>query len=81
MMVDGTEFWTSCKQPSFLCSFSHLQLIQNLAPSTIMWIGIIHPRFLKPKGFDPIVEIIGAFQFHASIAEALAKFSWDLDTW
>ena len=33
------------------------------------------------KGFDPIVEIIGAFQFHASIAEALAKFSWDLDTW
>ena len=33
------------------------------------------------KGFDPIVKIIGAFQFHASIAEALAKFSWDLDTW
>ena len=27
--TDGTEFWISCKQPAFLISFSHLQLIQN----------------------------------------------------
>ena len=80
-MVDGADLLIGCHWLGFLSDFSHLQLIQNLAPSTIMWIGIIHPRFLKPKGFDPIVEIIGAFQFHASIAEALAKFSWDLDTW
>ena len=36
-MVDGPEFWISCKRPAFLGSFNHLQVIQNLAPSTIMW--------------------------------------------
>ena len=36
-IVDGAEFWISCKQPTFLSSFSPLQIIQNLAPSTIVW--------------------------------------------
>ena len=36
-MVDGAEFWISCKWPAFLSSFSCLQVIQNLAPSTIVW--------------------------------------------
>ena len=36
-MVDGAEFWISCKRPAYLSSFSRLQLIQKLAPSTIMW--------------------------------------------
>ena len=30
-MVDGAEFWISCKRPAFLSVFSHLQMIQNLA--------------------------------------------------
>ena len=37
MTVDGAEFWISCKQPAFLSSFSHLQVIHNLVPSTIVW--------------------------------------------
>ena len=52
-MVNGPEFWISCKRPAFLSSFSPLQVIQNLAPSTIMWrqcdIGInkqFHPACL-----------------------------------
>ena len=36
-MVDGAEFWISCKRPAFLCSFSRLQVIQNSVPSTIVW--------------------------------------------
>ena len=36
-MVDGVVFRISCKQPAFLSSSSHLQVIQNLAPSTIVW--------------------------------------------
>ena len=36
-MVDGAKFWISCKQPAFLSSFSRLQVIQNSAPSTILW--------------------------------------------
>ena len=36
-MVDGAKFWISCKQPAFLRSFSYLQVIQNLAPSTTVW--------------------------------------------
>ena len=36
-MVDGTEFWISCKRPAFLSSFSRFQVIQNSAPSTIVW--------------------------------------------
>ena len=36
-MVDGAEFWISCKQPAFLSRFSHLQVIQNSAPSTTAW--------------------------------------------
>ena len=31
--TEGLKFWISCKQPAFLSNFSHLQLIQNLAPS------------------------------------------------
>ena len=40
MMVDGAEFWISCKRPAFLSSFSSLQVIQNLAPSTIALFGV-----------------------------------------
>ena len=29
---DGTIFLISCKQPAFLSSFSHLQVIQNKRP-------------------------------------------------
>ena len=36
-MVDGAEFRISCKRPAFLSSFSRLQVIPNLAPSTIVW--------------------------------------------
>ena len=36
-MVDGAVFWISCKQPAFLSGFSHLQVIQNLVPSIIVW--------------------------------------------
>ena len=36
-MVDGDDFWINGKQPAFLSSFSHLQVIQNSAPSTIVW--------------------------------------------
>ena len=36
-MVDGTEFWICCKWLAFLITFSRLQVIQNLAPSTISW--------------------------------------------
>ena len=36
-MIDAAEFWINCKLPAFLSSFSHLQVIQNLAPSTILW--------------------------------------------
>ena len=37
MMVDAAELLINCKQPAFLSSFSRLQVIQNLAPSTIVW--------------------------------------------
>ena len=36
-MVDGTKFWISYQQLPFLSSFGRWQLIQNLAPSTIVW--------------------------------------------
>ena len=36
-MVDGAEHLISCHWPAFLSAFSHLQLIQNSAPSTICW--------------------------------------------
>ena len=36
MMVDGTEFWITCKQLKLLRNDSHWQLIQNSVPSTIM---------------------------------------------
>ena len=36
-MVDGTKFWISCQWVAFLISFSRWQLIQNLAPSAIVW--------------------------------------------
>ena len=36
-MVDGTKFWISYQQLTFLSILSHWQLIQNLAPSTIVW--------------------------------------------
>ena len=36
-MVDGTEHLISCDWLAFLSVFSHLQLIQNSAPSTICW--------------------------------------------
>ena len=36
-MLDGAKFWIGCKRPVFLSSFCHLQMIQNLAPSTIVW--------------------------------------------
>ena len=35
-MVDGAEVWNSCKQPASLSSFSCLQTIQHLPPSTIL---------------------------------------------
>ena len=37
MMVDGAQFGISCQRLAFLISLSHLQLIQNSAPSTIVW--------------------------------------------
>ena len=36
-MVDGTKFWISYQWLAFLSIFSRWQLIQNLAPSTIVW--------------------------------------------
>ena len=36
-MVDGAEHLISCHLLAFLSAFSHLQLIQNSAPSTICW--------------------------------------------
>ena len=36
-MVDGAKIWISYQQPAFFISSSHWQLIQNLAPSTIVW--------------------------------------------
>ena len=38
-MVDGAEFWISCKRPVFLSSFGILQVIQNKRPWTV---GIWH---------------------------------------
>ena len=37
MMSDGTKFWIGYQQQAFLSSFSRWLLIQNLAPSTIVW--------------------------------------------
>ena len=39
-MVDGARFWISCKRPAFFSSFGRLQLVQNSAPSTIVWCQI-----------------------------------------
>ena len=36
-MVDGTKFLISYQRLAFLSSFSSWQLIQNLAPSIIVW--------------------------------------------
>ena len=36
-MVDGAEYWISCKRPAFLSSFSRLQVIRNSAQSAIVW--------------------------------------------
>ena len=36
-MADGAEHLISCHWLAFLSDFSHLQLIQNSAPSTICW--------------------------------------------
>ena len=36
-MVDGTKFWISYQWPAFLSIPSCRQLIQNSAPSTILW--------------------------------------------
>ena len=36
-MIDGTKFWITCKGLKLLRKAVHLQLIQNLAPSTIVW--------------------------------------------
>ena len=36
-MVDGAEFWISCQWLEILRKASHWQLIQNSAPSTIVW--------------------------------------------
>ena len=38
MMVDGAKFWISYQRLAFLRSFSRWQLIQNLAPSTIVYL-------------------------------------------
>ena len=37
MMVDGAEFWITCKWLKLLRKAGCLQLIQNSAPSTIGW--------------------------------------------
>ena len=49
----GAEFWISCKRPAFLSNFSHLQLIQNSAPSVARW-----PQWSSPSvsTFFPISE-------------------------
>ena len=36
-MVDGTEFWITCKRLKLLRKADRLQLIQNSVPSTIVW--------------------------------------------
>ena len=36
-MVDGAEFRITCKGVKLLRKASHLQVIQNSAPSTILW--------------------------------------------
>ena len=36
MMVDGAKFWISYQRLAFLSTFGRWQLIQNLAPSTIV---------------------------------------------
>ena len=35
--ANGTEFWVSCQRLAFLTSHSHLRLIQNSVPSTVVW--------------------------------------------
>ena len=37
MMVDGAEFWITCKRLKLLRKAGRLQSIQNSAPSTIRW--------------------------------------------
>ena len=37
MIVDGAEFWITCKRLKLLRKAGRLQLIQNSAPSTIVW--------------------------------------------
>ena len=36
-MVDGAKFWISYQRLTVLSISSHWELIQNSAPSTIMW--------------------------------------------
>ena len=46
--TDGAGLWISCKQPAFLSSFSHLQVIQNKRPlcsvaAYVTWIKNFQP--------------------------------------
>ena len=49
-MVDGADHLISCHWLAFLSAFSHLQLIQNSAPSTICWVSMWHPNRLSKYG-------------------------------
>ena len=52
-MLDGAKFWINCQRLRILRKASHWQLIQNSAPSTIVWrqcdIRIVWRNILAPK--------------------------------
>ena len=57
-MIDGAKFTISYQSLAFLSIFSRWQLIQNLAPSTIVWgqydiriVVYLHAFFVNKKTF------------------------------
>ena len=61
-MVDGAEHLISCHWLAFLSAFSHLQLIQNSAPSTICWCQCDIRIWKKKKSYFEIYLVEGSFK-------------------
>ena len=55
-MVDGAEFWITCKGLKLLRKTVRLQLIQNSAPSTILWRQCDIPINMNLIGFGIDLE-------------------------
>ena len=92
-MVDGTEFWITCKRPAFLSSFSRLLVIQNLAPSTMVWhqcdiritawtlaVQLEIPQILHSLfGNQQIICNMFTNRFHhMSIVHVFGKVTWEV---